>query len=647
MKLRLQAKYTLMLGGVALGVSLALTVMFAVLTERTAEDLNKASIIAAHEARERQTETRGRDIANMLSAALGHHIETAAATGDDETVSRLAREALSLRDVAMVRIYDSTGTVIRDGTPTGESLGAIAPPAVKETVLGRKDWLVERDGNNTRVSAPVLRDGRLVGAVSVQLSHSGFKTELAGRRTMLDQIADESYNHVIGYITLFLVIIILTAIIIGTFAARRMSQPIEQLRGAVSRIANGQFEIVWPQPRDDEIGELADGLKKMVLQLRTKTVSMTYLDDIISSMFDCLVVTDSRQRIEKVNVATCRLTGYSAHDLINQPFTKLLMPPGSLVMLPLEQDFELSAVGLMVDTIYAKSGKAIPVQMGVTVMASHVDGKPRMVSMFRDVSEQRAREEELRQAKEEAEIANASKSQFLANMSHELRTPLNAVIGFSSMIKDEIKGPLSDTYKSYAGDIHDSAQHLLAIINDILDISKLEAGKMEIYDEDVGVAEIVLSTIRLVKTKADERQITLEVDIPADLPDICVDQRMLKQILINLLSNAVKFNRPSGKVSVVARLCLDGALAIAVTDTGIGMDPANIPRLLEPFSQGDSALNRNYEGTGLGLAITKSMTELHGGRLTVESAVDQGTTITITLPPERVMLRDPMRARNG
>ncbi|MDA5195059.1 ATP-binding protein [Govanella unica] len=646
MKLRLQAKYTLMLGGMALAVSLALIFLFVIVTQRTADELNRASIDAATVARERQTERKGRELVDMLTGALAHHL-----TFDNRNlVTKTVLRTLKMQDVNSIRVYDANGIIIEDGTPSHANVGREAPLPVLTQVLGRREINIVQNQDFTIISAPILNGDQLLGAISLRLSHENFRLELAERRVMLDTLADANYNKVLGYILLFLIAVTLCAVAVGTLTARRMSQPIEILHRAVSRIAAGKFEIVWPTRRNDEIGELADGLKKMVHQLRTQTVSMTYLDDIISSMFDCLVVTDSRQRIEKVNAATCRLTGYSPHDLINQPFAKLLMPPGNQ-LLPIGEQFDPGNLkptgdGLEINTIFAKSGQEIPIQMGVTVMASHVDGKPRMVCMFRDVSEQQKRERELRHAKDEAEIANASKSQFLANMSHELRTPLNAVIGFSSMLKDEIKGPLTSTYKSYATDIHDSAQHLLAIINDILDLSKLEAGKMDIFDEDVTIEEVVHSTIRLVKTRADERQIKLEIDLPTDLPDILADQRMLKQVLINLLSNAVKFNVPGGRVCVSARLRLDGALAIAVADSGIGMDPDTIPRLLEPFSQADAAFNRTYAGTGLGLAITKSMVELHGGQLTVDSAVGEGTTITIILPPERVA-HDPASNPGG
>lgn len=276
-------------------------------------------------------------------------------------------------------------------------------------------------------------------------------------------------------------------------------------------------------------------------------------------------------------------------------------------------------------------------------MASHVDGQPRTVSLFRDISGIRAYEAQLRAAREEAEVANAAKSRFLANMSHELRTPLNAIIGFSAMIKDQMRGPMPDGYMGYAVDIHESAEHLLAIINDILDISKLEAGKMELMEEEVAVEEMLSLVLRIIRQRADERGIAVELVLKEKIPDLLVDARMLKQILINILSNAVKFNIDEGRVTLTAGRLLNGDVYFAVRDTGIGMDPADIPRLLEPFAQASAAHSRSHQGTGLGLAIAKSMVTLHGGVLTVDSAINAGTTVTVTLPAERLLIRADKR----
>ncbi len=265
-----------------------------------------------------------------------------------------------------------------------------------------------------------------------------------------------------------------------------------------------------------------------------------------------------------------------------------------------------------------------------------------------DITAHKEREESLRRtsrealgAKETAEIASRAKSEFLANMSHELRTPLNAVIGFSEIIKDGLMGDSpNENYCAYASDIHNSGKHLLELINDILDMSKIEAGKLDLVEEELDILKSVESCIVLVRERAEKSKITLEISVPGDMPKFRADLRKIKQILINLLSNAVKFTEPGGCVTIESGIEQDGSLAIRVIDTGIGMKPDEIEKALEPFGQIDGGLDRTYEGTGLGLTLTKALVELHGGDLEITSRTGEGatgTTVIARFPPDRVV----------
>lgn len=255
-----------------------------------------------------------------------------------------------------------------------------------------------------------------------------------------------------------------------------------------------------------------------------------------------------------------------------------------------------------------------------------------------DITELRAREDALRLAKESAELANRTKSEFLASMSHELRTPLNAIIGFSEIMSNEMLGPIgTEQYKGYLGDITESARHLLVVINDILDVAKIESGQVALSEEPLDPETLARSVARLISPRSDEADITLSLDLPVDLPTLRGDKTKLKQILINLLSNAVKFTPEGGRVELRAALAENGDFLFVIEDTGIGMSEADIRIARTPFGQVDSRLSRRFEGTGLGLPLAEGLTEMHGGTFTIESQPGRGTTITVRLPAERVI----------
>jgi len=265
-------------------------------------------------------------------------------------------------------------------------------------------------------------------------------------------------------------------------------------------------------------------------------------------------------------------------------------------------------------------------------------GRPMLVvTVALDITERKEAELTLVAAKEEAELASRSKSEFLANMSHELRTPLNAIIGFSQVMADEVMGPMgSPRYTGYARDICASAQHLLGIISDILDVSKLEAGKVELDEEEAEIPQIVRDVLQLVAERARALDIAIDTDIAPRLPRYRVDNLKLKQVLLNLITNAIKFSHPGGHVELSARLAKN-ELEIVVSDHGIGMDKMEIETAVTRFGQVASTWSRRHAGTGLGLPLAIGLIELHGGRLTIESVKDAGTTVRVFLPAARAV----------
>ena len=269
------------------------------------------------------------------------------------------------------------------------------------------------------------------------------------------------------------------------------------------------------------------------------------------------------------------------------------------------------------------------------------DGLPRMMAgTLQDITERKHIEQMLELSRQQAEASSRAKSEFLANMSHELRTPLNAIIGFAQFMAEAAPGMISpERSRDYARDIQQSGQHLLNIINDILDVSRIEAGSYRLHETPIDVAAVIDKCLRMIEPRAAQAKLDLTVEIASALPPLRADERVVMQMLLNLLSNAVKFTA-RGSIRVSAYVDAAGRLVLRVADTGIGIAAADIGKALMPFSQIDSALNRRFEGAGLGLHLTKSMIELHGGDFLIESEPAVGTNVSLVFPAGRVQVAE-------
>jgi PAS domain S-box-containing protein len=379
-----------------------------------------------------------------------------------------------------------------------------------------------------------------------------------------------------------------------------------------------------------------------------------YTRSLIESNVDALMTTDPRGIITDVNKQTEALTGCTRDELIGAPFKNYFTDP-ERAEAGINRVLNVGKVTNYELTARARNGKLTVVSYNATTFHDRDRSLQGVFAAARDVTELKLFEQRLQQKNVELEDASRMKSEFLANMSHELRTPLNAIIGFSEVLKDGLMGEMTDQQRGFIGDIFGSGKHLLSLINDILDLSKVEAGKMLLDLEAVQVSSLFVNSLSIIREKAAARHIRLAMDAAEGLGCIQADARKVKQIVYNLLSNAVKFTVEGGQVTLRAGRVLRAEvgqlsgswtgrsfpmadngfaefLKISVTDSGIGISPEGLEHLFKPFSQIDSGLARKFEGTGLGLAMVKLLAELHGGAVAVESAVGEGSCFTVWLP---------------
>jgi PAS domain S-box-containing protein len=352
------------------------------------------------------------------------------------------------------------------------------------------------------------------------------------------------------------------------------------------------------------------------------------LQGIMQNVADSIFIVDQTDRIESANLAAKKMFGYFADDLVGCQI-EMVIPGGVRVFSSTMEDARM-ATGRRAD------GTEFRMEFSVGHLVQ--SGIDNLIITMRDITDRLVHERELRKAKEDADVANRAKSEFLANVSHELRTPLNAIIGFSEMMLKAKHGPLgSSHYDEYAEYIHQGGEHLLSIINDILDVSKIEAGKMVLNEDEIDVRQLIKSTSSMLNSLARRGRLSLTIDVPNDLPSLKADGRVIKQILINLITNAIKFTPENGQVTTSAIIDEQGQFCLSILDTGIGIAIEDIPKVLIPFGQVENNFSRGKEGTGLGLPLSKRFTELHDGELTIESHPGQGTTVKVIFPPNRVM----------
>jgi PAS domain S-box-containing protein len=380
-------------------------------------------------------------------------------------------------------------------------------------------------------------------------------------------------------------------------------------------------------------------------ELRRQKSEFRELSAILDTATDGVAVLDQDGRILSLNRSGEALFGYDQNEVAGVYFTALIAPTSKPLAieyfegLKADGDFSLLNQGREVEGLHRQGG-TIPVFMTLGRIGDAPGaGEPaelRFCAILRDLTHWKKVEQELLAARREAERASALKSDFLARISHEIRTPLNAILGFAEVMLDERFGPIGNPrYEGYLKDIHASGALVMSLVNDLLDLSKIEAGKMEFAFASVDANRIVSECVSIMQPQAGQEGVVIRLSLSTALPNILADERSLRQIVLNLLSNAVKFNNPGGQVSVATALADAGSAIIRIRDTGAGMSEADIGAALEPFRR--LATAKPSSGTGLGLPLTKALVESNHASLTIKSKQTKGTLVEVVFPPARVL----------
>jgi len=429
-----------------------------------------------------------------------------------------------------------------------------------------------------------------------------------------------------------------TMLIVGRKAMAPMLRLRDHLAAAHDDPANSDARR-FPSSGDewDEVGAAVDRLLARVA--RTHREDLALMSALAEQASDAIVAYDHHGRIVYANAACRELAGCDSVAEMQAEGLPRLRLPGETAARPLPTVVHAGMNGTRV-LVEGRDGRTVPCLLQAPHLDAAHEGPIHSYIHLTDISDLQAAQERLEEQNLELAAANRAKSEFLANVSHELRTPLNAVIGFAEVLRDQaFRDSPNAQFREYAEDIRLSGSHLLSLINDILDLSKIEAGRYELTETALDPGEALETAVRLVRGREEAKALTLQVDVAAELPRLYADSRAVKQILINLLSNSVKFT-PAGKsVTACARQRSDGGIDLIVADEGAGMDPDAVAEMFQPFRRADRAFTRQVEGTGLGLPLVQSLAQLHGGSVEVDTALGQGTRVTVRFPPERTVAR--------
>ena len=551
----------------------------------------------------------------------------------DEEETAFRQIAAALAEEAATAVPEATEETTTPITP--EVATAAEAEAPKEISAAAASFAVEL-GRNAATIFDRLGVGILVSRDHVPIYANRYLLDLLG-------YADEDAFHAAGGM------------------ARTFAQPPSPgsetigLRTATGEIAAVRVQmqtIAWDglpatllTLRQNEEKELN---AKLGAEVRALKVEAGELNAILDTATDGLALIDSQGRILALNRSGQALFGYDQSYVVGQPFTILVAQESQAKARDYFEGLQSNSVASLLNDGReiigkARQGGAIPLFLTLGRISGGGAAEQKFCALLRDMTHWKKVEQELDAARREAERASALKSDFLAKVSHEVRTPLNAILGFTEVIMEERFGPIgNERYRDYLKDIHSSGAHVMSLVNDLLDLSKIEAGRMDLDFAAVDINRVISECVAIMQPQANRERVIMRLALAPHLPKILADERSLRQITLNLLSNAVKFNEPGGQVIVATALSDDGHAVVRIRDTGIGMSETDIETALEPFRQ--LATSRQTDGTGLGLPLTKALVEANRAFFSIKSKKNEGTMVEVAFPPARLLSRDPLSA---
>lgn len=593
----------------------------------TFNTLTQESIESSTKHLRNQIDKRGQVITRFLSENLVNPLYRY----DMEAIFELIQNVKTQTDIEYVYVIDTQGKIVHDGSDNLAGLEkSISNPAILKTLQENGEIFSEIKSGSKLFAMPIWIGDEPIGGVLIAISLDTVTEDINSLKTRMKKIVTDTQQLNTTIVIITIIVLAVLAMLSSIIIAKHLVNPIKQLKNQINLIKDGKYGVTVSTQHTDELGELLQSFNDMSLDLEHTTVSKQYMDNIFDSMSDTLVVIRPDYVIELVNSALCRLLGYDKNELIGQPFNVLFgKDEFNEVVSWINNIINEGEIIAQNKTYIAKDGSDKSVSFSASGMIDGNNTLTHVICVAQDNSDRIKMQDKLMAAKVEAETANNAKSEFLSRMSHELRTPMNSVLGFAQLLEYDRQN-LTDNQIKYIKYILDSGKHLLNLINEVLDITKVDSSRMTVSIKDVSLEQVIESSISLVRPLADENNVTISV-LSGENCNVQADEYRLKQVLVNLLSNAVKYNYEGGTVDISVMPIRDDDLRINIVDSGIGIRAKDKERIFEPFMRADSS-TLHMEGTGLGLTICKKLITLMNGNIGFNSEHGKGSTFWIEIP---------------